>query len=44
MGRKVAEFIKDFLTNYRSVQESGDMLPLPVNINKSARICIEYDK
>ena len=30
LGKKLNEFLNDFLTNYRSIEESSHMLPLPV--------------
>ena len=31
LGKRVSDFINDFLHNYRSIKESADLLPQPVN-------------
>ena len=32
LGKKVTDFINDFLHNYRSIKESADLLPQPVDL------------
>ena len=38
VGKKIADFIKDFVSNYRSIKESAEMLPQPVNFNFNSLI------
>lgn len=35
LGKKVSDFIKDFLMNYRNVEESSELLPQPVQLAPS---------
>jgi len=31
VGKKIADFMNDFFSNYKSIPESADLLPQPVN-------------